>query len=60
MKALSASIFSKYLSRSNRSEAPSRLFSSYSMRARKIFALLDGPEEDTFIDICFGAQGGTH
>ena len=28
-----------------RCEAPSRLFSSYSMRPRKIFALLHGPEE---------------
>ena len=56
-------IFSKYLLRSNRiwtdiystrCEAPSRLFSSYSMRLRKIFALSDGPEEDTFMSISLG------
>ena len=39
---------------SNMNFAPRRLFSSYSMRSRKILALLDGPEEGTFIGICFG------
>ena len=39
---------------STRWEAPSRLFSSYSMRPRKIFALFILPEEDTFIGICLG------
>ena len=37
-----------------RIEAPSRLFSLYSMRPRKIFALLHDPEEDAFIGICLG------
>ena len=32
-------------------ELKNKLFSSYSMRPRKIFALLHGPEEDTFISI---------